>query len=50
MRFLRLILLCSLLLGCRTPSVLQGSGEVAPTPIGHELLCIKNPTFPGCPK
>ena len=46
-----LLLLSSFLLaGCHSPSVLKGSGEVAPTPIGHELLCIQQPTFPGCPK
>ena len=50
MRSLHLILLCSLLFGCRTHSVLTGSGEIAPTPVGHDIACIKNPTLAGCPK
>lgn len=50
MRYL-LLILCSLAIaGCHTPSTLKGSGEVAPTPVGHDKLCADDPTFPGCPK
>ena len=48
MRFLRLILLCSLLLGCRTPSVLQGSGIDAPAPSGFVDYCLRYPQRAEC--
>ena len=51
MRKYLLLLLSSVLIGCNgTSGPLKGSGEVAPTPIGHAKLCAEQPTFPGCPK
>ena len=51
MRFLLIyLLISSSLVGCASSGVLRGSGEVAPTPIGHAKLCAEQPTFPGCPK
>lgn len=47
MRYLLLILLLN---GCASTGLLRGSGEVAPTPIGHAKLCAEQPAFPGCPK
>ena len=47
MRYLLLILLLN---GCASAGLLRGSGEVAPTPIGHAKLCAEQPDFPGCPK
>jgi hypothetical protein len=50
MRKYLLLLLSSTLIGCNTPSVLKGSGEVAPAPIGHTVACMKDPSLYGCPK
>lgn len=47
---MRYLLLLLLLNGCAQSGPLRGSGEVAPTPIGHAKLCAEQPTFPGCPK
>jgi len=49
-KYLLLLLSSLVLVGCNSPSVLKGSGEVAPTPLGHAKLCAEQPTFPGCPK
>lgn len=51
LKYLLPLLLSSLLLaGCASSGLLKGSGEVAPTPLGHAKLCAEQPTFPGCPK
>lgn len=39
-----------LLAACATPQRLEGSGTVAPAPIGHTVACTKNPDLAGCPK
>jgi hypothetical protein len=47
MRF-SLLILCSLMVGCNSPSVLKGSGEVAPAPYGFTIYCQQNPDRAEC--
>lgn len=39
-----------LLGGCAGPQRLEGSGTVAPAPLGHVIACAKDPNLAGCPK
>jgi len=43
-----LLLLSSTLIGCNTPSVLKGSGEVAPAPYGFVDYCNRHPDRAEC--
>lgn len=36
--------------GCAGPQRLEGSGSVAPMPVGHAVACAKDPDLAGCPK
>lgn len=46
-----LVLALGLLLGgCAGPQRLEGSGTIAPAPIGHAVACAKDPSLAGCPK
>lgn len=44
------VLALGLLGGCSGPQRLEGSGSVAPTPVGHAVACAKDPGLAGCPK
>lgn len=45
------LILCSLMLaGCAGPQRLEGSGTIAPAPLGHAIACAKDPSLAGCPK
>lgn len=39
-----------LLGGCASQQRLEGSGSVAPMPVGHAVACAKDPDLAGCPK
>jgi len=42
--------LAILLGGCASPQRLQGSGTIAPQPIGHAVACANDPAMPNCPR
>lgn len=39
-----------LLGGCASQQRLEGSGTIAPPPLGHVVACIKDPDLAVCPK
>lgn len=44
------VLAFGLLGGCAGPQRLEGSGSVAPMPVGQAVACAKDPDLAGCPK
>jgi len=47
-KYLLLLLSSLVLVGCNSPSVLKGSGEVAPAPFGFQVYCAQNPDRAEC--
>lgn len=44
------VILASLLAACAAPQRLEGSGVIAPPPLGWLVACANNPAMEGCPK